>query len=677
MKKIFARSRRRRAVSLLLSVCVLLSMLLAGCGEADTSDDTSDATAAYSVTFHDPVSSGEDCEILAAQRTESGLVLLCRVGNNPYSYELITLNDDLAPVGTTVLPEDEINVPVAFALSGDSLLLWWRNEYTNNGFVERDGETLFVLPSYPDDSVLAQDAQGRVFACTGGRLYTQIGEVPMPTQENGGGFCYVSCLFEQEGAVRAILTEQTMDEYSMWGFSGSSLCRLDSEEAIVPGEALPVEAEITAACALDGTCYFVIGDTVCSYAGGVLSTVASLLPMGIQGSSVVWLEARQDGSLLLALEDSLALLTPADGSGVPLLRIATIGTVGVSTMLSDAVILFNRTDADFKADLTVFSSAELMNLAIASGEQFALLCLGDTFLLDSYAEKGALAPLDDMTLLQSEELFQNILDACRTEDGLYYFPPLPALYGIMTPESIEIDSIDSLFACSEENHIYPYMYNEAVFGSLLSDGISQWLDRPDGFLDESFLRLLEYCNSFPSYDAAEQEPMIDEGVRYWKNVQFCSIYSTNSFLWQDDSYSYINEKAAFHPSPFGPWNALAIGGGEFGYLGVCEGGSMERAEAFLEYLLSEQYINNLRINDGIYGGYSSIPLRRLSKVFSGESGERLLALMESADHLGTSNADVREILYAETSAYFEGDIDAETCARRIQERVDIFLSEQG
>lgn len=671
MKAVFQSTRQKHTLCLLLALCLLLSLILTGCG--NEAAPSGRETAACSVAFYAPVTSGEAYEICAMQRTQSGLAVLCRVGSNPYTYELITLNDDLTPAGANILSEDVLNHPVAFA-EGDSLLLWWQDDSANLGVVEQDGEVLFET-TFSSDASLLQNSEGLVFAFSGGQIFTQCGELPLPSPETDGNVCYAYCIFEQEGAVYAILAEQSQRPAG-WETVGNYLCRLDSENALVLGEKLPLETDITAACALDGTLYFVSRDVVYSYADGLLSTVASLISLGIRGDCVVWMEARQDGSLLLALKDSLALLTPDADTGTRLLRIATYGSEAPS-MLADAITSFNRSSTDFKADLIVFSSLETLNLSIASGEQYDLICTGDVSTLRSYAEKGVLAPLDDMALLQSEELFQNILDACRTEDGLYYFPPFPCLSGIVTPESIEIGSIDSLFACSEENHIYLYSYKESVLTSLLQDGISPWLDQPDGFLDESFLRLLEYCNGYCSLDNVEMQQMIEGAVPDWKKLQFSSISSKSDIYWADQDYFSMGKKAVWHPSPFSPYSGLVIQDAGFGYVGVCEGGSMEDAEMFLEYLLSEQYYEMLGVDSYPVSSYPCFPLRKLTQTFSGNTGERLYALVESADHLGGVSQEVTRIIYEETGAYFSGDIDVTTCAQRIQSRVDIYLAEQG
>ena len=98
---------------------------------------------------------------------------------------------------------------------------------------------------------------------------------------------------------------------------------------------------------------------------------------------------------------------------------------------------------------------------------------------------------------------------------------------------------------------------------------------------------------------------------------------------------------------------------------------------FLEYLLSEQYYEMLGVDSYPVSSYPCFPLRKLTQTFSGNTGERLYALVESADHLGGVSQEVTRIIYEETGAYFSGDIDVTTCAQRIQSRVDIYLAEQG
>ncbi|MGM9552961.1 MAG: hypothetical protein ACI3V2_01530, partial [Faecousia sp.] len=247
MKAVFRSTRQKRALCLLLALCLFLSLFLTGCG--NEAAPSGRETATCSVAFYAPVTSGEAYEICAMQHTQSGLAVLCRVGSNPYVYELITLNEDLTPAGANVLSEDVLNHPVAFA-EGDSLLLWWQDDFTNLGVVEQAGEVLFETPLSLDASLL-QDSAGRVFAFTGGRLFTRYGELPLPVPETDGNLCYVTCIFGQSGAVYAFLTEQNQASAG-WETVGNYLCLLDSEDALVLGEKLPLETDITAACALDG-----------------------------------------------------------------------------------------------------------------------------------------------------------------------------------------------------------------------------------------------------------------------------------------------------------------------------------------------------------------------------------------------------------------------------------------
>ena len=55
-----------------------------------------------------------------------------------------------------------------------------------------------------------------------------------------------------------------------------------------------------------------------------------------------------------------------------------------------------------------------------------------------------------------------------------------------------------------------------------------------------------------------------------------------------------------------------------------------------------------------------------------------MTLLEQADHIvPTTTTEIQSVILEEAQPYFNGDVTAAEAARRIQNRVEIYLAERG
>lgn len=645
-----------RRMAMLLAVLLLFGCV--GCGEP-TPDLP--AQSGYSLSLY---TIADNAVLCAMQDTAEGLKVLGRRGEVT---SLTTLDDAYAPAATELLSEQDAQRVLTFFQAEDSLLLWRQDWLSGSETIERDGAALpfakqFSLSVAPS---LAQNDAGEVFALADEAVFSLSGgQLELPVAAAEGHALLPVCLTERGGEVYLLLAEQSADGPARQTVAAYS-CKLDDAQTVSLGERLPLKGDIRCAAFCGESLYVLCGDTLYHVSGTEATAVVNLLSLGILGEAVSQLVVREDGKILLALSDSLAVLQPGGVEARTPLRLAVLKNQADG--IQKAAAQFNRSSTDYYVEVLPFTSQETMNLAVAAENTYDLLCAFDTDLLASYGNKGILASLDDFEVLQSDELFQNVLNVCRTDGALYYFPPNFRLFGVRVPQSQAggLRELSVFSAYSDSLSPYAYQNSSTVLSLLLNDGIS-------GYTEADFAALLSYCGRYCADDAqVELEPMAEGYVPEVEKLRFCTISSAENIRYEDGQLYYMNEEAAYVPSAFGGGEGLAVLPGALGMVGVMQSANRSGAEAFLRFLLSEESLDAFDSSD-----FAGIPLRRTLLPTGGSVNERLLSLASGADHLGTVPDALAEVIYTEAAAYFSGDVPLETCAQRIVDAITLYRTER-
>ena len=480
----------------------------------------------------------------------------------------------------------------------------------------------------------------------------------------------------------------------------------------------PVRAEgLTASGGVTGTDgrwnYFIDGQSLFRTDGKTLQDFGNLTPFGVSISALHGI-VPVDGDRVLLLSGSNLFLftageTRAEEPNGGKRRNVVLGVeYSYSGFLSDILTKYNLS-SDSKVEVKEYGSIEKLNLAILSKEVDMVADI-NAGVLEGYAAKGLLAPLDDVIgeTIASGEIFPNILDAGRINGKVYMVPDAVMLGGMMLPKTVVeekggrfadmkdlIATLDGL----EKQSFYYHLTKEQALTNFLHNGVSAWVDRDKGtchFEDESFIAMLELCGRY----APDQDTVFaNESSGKPLFIPFRRMEDPIGYLWLDayedvkgsgkTTSSYGLDGRLF-PSP-------TEKDGEFALLpdmvfGVAEySDAKEGAGEFLEWLLSsacQDLTEEMTVN------MAGMPVRidsfrKLAEEKAAEASayypridwekaaEDGLALYQSADHYGGLGSEISKIVQEEGLRYLHGEITAKQAAEYIQNRVSIYLAEQG
>ena len=420
----------------------------------------------------------------------------------------------------------------------------------------------------------------------------------------------------------------------------------------------------------------------------------------------------------------------------------TLGTLSAGAV-SDAVLRFNRSQDRVRIRVRDYSDyvmgedyeAGITKLVteILAGDMPDLLAL-ESLPYAQLAAKGLLEDLypwlDADEGLSREDFFENVLRSmeaggklCQVSPGFAIITLMGASERVGETPGWTYDDYEAALAAMPEGGtpLGPGVNRDMILEVCTYLNLDRFLDWESGtcrFEDPAFLRMLDFCASFPA-DGAPDEDSSDE-TRLAEGRQllvFASIYSMDDVVYNDQlfpgSATYIGL-----PVDEGAGNLLMPSAG-YAMSAACA--DKEGAWQFLRTFLTEEYQVK-------YGGYDvGLPLNRsafeaaldkameieyekdaeghylldangeripaskggMSVSTDGESmmdftlwamtpaqAEKLRSVVESADRAVDMNTTVAGIVRTEAAAFFAGQKSAEEVARLVQSKVSLYVSEQ-
>jgi len=471
----------------------------------------------------------------------------------------------------------------------------------------------------------------------------------------------------------------------------------DLKELEKKGIELKVNA--SGACDSDGaTGFFLSGTELYATDGKECRKLADLARQGFAtGTLIRRILPLSDGRILILGEDRLAELSP--GAEEKEKQVITLGVIRASERgITQKVLRYNRLSEKYAVSIREYAAPEDLNKAFLSGE-IALIASGDRLLLRNYAEKGLLLDLEEgmPALFEEGVLYENLVDNLRVHGKSCFLPPTFWLYGYRINKSLYpeggFQTTEDFFGFIDEKDPETKKRTErtVAFDFYGLRRLDEWIDWDAGicrFDDGDFEKLLTFCGSCSTRE--EVEAYLDaHRDGYFKVDMNAFSYGVASGDYDEggNRYAYFwlpsrthqgaqisapyflgivkNEKyeeAAKDFMDFVFLTDLAEGTDDFAE-GKCLIKNGEKAEEI------EGYSINVKENGAIlesYGFKSGSEDRAVTEEWIGK-----------ADQFIYFNKELNEILNSEANRYFAGEITAEKAAEYIQNRVSIYLTEQG
>ena len=432
---------------------------------------------------------------------------------------------------------------------------------------------------------------------------------------------------------------------------------------------------------------------------------------------------------------NLVVLEQVDASTLPQKQELTLACMGLSWNLRPMIVDFNRSQdqvrivvkdySEYATEDDYYAGLTKLNTEILSGNIPDIL---DTSSLpmEQYAAKGLLTDLwtliDTDTELSREDLMTHLFEVMSIDGKLYQ---------ITDTFSIQTAGVNSAIAAGRTSWTLDEVLealeglepNASIFGEtdtktgMLSqvmgfnlDSFMDWANGTCSFDSAEFIEILNFCNTFP----AEMDPNYDwetaesEYSRLMNGKQLMSTIYLSSF---ED----IQVQAAYHggdvtfigfPSENGKGSCFNLGS-TMSITTACD--DVDAAWSFVRQLLleehqTEEHMWNFPTNAHSFETYKEQAMTPIYET-DPETGEQVeisnsgygigedfmldvysmkqeeydafLELYENCNSVYSYDEDVMDIINEECEAFFAGQKTAEETAGIIQDRLSLYLAEQG
>ncbi len=557
---------------------------------------------------------------------------------------------------------------------------------------------------------------GDVWFCDGIGIVTRNG-VPLELPRQPGTEWLAKALLQTEDGLFAVLSEY-QDGASSLDASSVRLVPVDGKtKSLSKNEGLLLPEELfapSAVCSPETGC-LVANNELWRKEGDGFSLVADLSKYGVSPFLLRRVLLTEDGDILCLEKDVLTVLSavpPEQDSVVPgempaqqeepkTLNMACLWCD--PSYLIDLISYINLSETGYLITVKNFRDPEKLNQAILAGE-VDIIATGDMPLIRNYSKRGMLQPVDTLLpeLFSSDLLYQNTIDALKTDGKLYAVPvelwphvcEMPKKYEV-DPDSIK--SVSDLVELLEEKERLCFEYGVKQYvlqNDWLPWTINQWYDSETGTVNfdcPEFIDVLEFCDR---YFLTNEEFEASEAASVMGGIEprFLICGAGKSFSIQDF------RRQVPYTLPFKGMSTVAMEV-DCG-LAFVNRADPEAVKFIVETMLTDEgWIaqmqkvnkNNYFALDNYYflnREWTEAELERQKErilLFTPENAQKAIQdgtvttaeLFAESHQIFYYDRELFKIILEEAEVYFNGDITAAEAARRIQNRVEIYLSERS
>ena len=451
--------------------------------------------------------------------------------------------------------------------------------------------------------------------------------------------------------------------------------------------------------------YFAAGAELYRFDGEKLDSLGNLFDLGMVPGKVRQILPLGDGFLLLS-EDRLSRLIPTGEAPAGSRKEIIVGSIRVaSDAMNDATARFNREKHGFTVKIRIFDDEVGMNLAFLSGEIDVASCY-DFLTMRNYAKKGLLVPLDELLdeELERGDFFPNVIEASRVDGQLFFLPTDFSVVASCLPKGLidrygvpsTVKELSSLLEKLEEDTYLKEQCKEYALNNFMANGLSAWADPEGGcrFDDPDFLSFLELVNRYakdPEEVLANAHGAAGKTWLFWPEYDIASVHRLElKYIFEregtGEAATAFGMEGALFSSPTAREKGIAILVDQL--LGVAKNAPhREEAEKFYAWLFSEERFRDYldaKPQETTWGFPLNVKTAEalVLRDSAGEDGVSPFEgmwkeILSSADHYGEASRTVCDIVREEAMRYFAGEITAKQAADYVQNRVSIYLAEQG
>lgn len=430
-------------------------------------------------------------------------------------------------------------------------------------------------------------------------------------------------------------------------------------------------------------------------------------------------------------DEMLMKFTKVDPKDVADKTVLTLACYYLDWEVRKHVVEFNKSNPDYRITIADYSQYDTdedytagitrLNTDIVSGKMPDILLLNDNIPVESYAAKGLFEDLypyiDKDQEINREDYFQNVLSAYENNGELYCLPPRFLIYTVVGKTADVGDRMgwtlqdlkEVLAAKPEGTQAFAGATRlDMLYYSIRMSG-NQFIDWESGkcnFNSEGFLSLLEFIKSFPE-ELPEDYWEKEMGMSWEDQFRQGRVLLDQTVLNSFSGYNYLM-KAMFgeditmigFPSESGKGSAISS---EMKLSMSSKSKNKDGVWQFLRYFLTDEYQerenygwplsmkqaellaeeakkkptyedengNQVEYDETYHINGVDIPITPMTQ----EEVEEVLEFMQSVDQPYTNNQALIDIISEEAASYFSGQKNVKEVVDIIQNRVQIYVSE--
>ncbi|MBR6764754.1 MAG: hypothetical protein IKM13_13535 [Clostridia bacterium] len=507
---------------------------------------------------------------------------------------------------------------------------------------------------------------------------------------------------------------------------------LTPETTELPLEGTKIDGIATGGAFSDGKYgYYMCGSELWRTDGKESKRIADLIFNGVnEMSKVRAVRPLSDGRILVVVGRELIELSPkTDGTGDER-KVFTIGVLNLFGDPDELVLTlskFNRISDEAAFVVKEFDNKASLNLAILSGE-VAMVATRDQFMLKNYIKQELLSPLEEVApeLFEQDVLIESVVDATKVNGTCYYLPRHFEIRAIATDPSVLEEG--QTFETRQE--YYDFLLEKDPEGLKIAlkrdwfvyyaQEIDEWINFESNtahFDDGSFEALLEFCNHGGTQDEVDFYAMNPSSTRvYNSSMQLLGSIQSNYFTdvkaakeYQANPPQLIQAPRVIYPMPSSVHDGYEMFARHY-FAVVDNEVSREAAGDFLRWHFLEDVVEEFPMNERFAPmtsyGQSAFSVNRdetdrylarninshieveevndesfydvLYNMTCGqEQYDKTWEIIRQADHFQYFRNEVFDVMYEEAGRYFAGNITAKQAAEYVQNRISLYLAEQG
>ena len=428
-------------------------------------------------------------------------------------------------------------------------------------------------------------------------------------------------------------------------------------------------------------------------------------------------------------------LQQVDASTLPQKQTLTLACMWLSQNVRNAVLDFNKTHDDIRIEVRDYSEYNTdddytagqtkLNTEILSGKVPDILCT-DNLPVSQYAGKGVLMDLwpliDGDGELSRDDLMTHFFDVLSVDDKLYQVTSSfniqtavgnANIVGDRTSWTLDdlLDALDSLedgTTIFGEGDIKSNILSSCVSRNI--DSFVDWENASCNFDSQEFIDLLSFANTFPAeFDWENYDWETEEGThsRLMNGRQLLLDAYISDFGYLQMMNAMFDGNASFigYPSTAGNGSTFGTDGG-ISISATCQNvdaawsfvrtflmedhqtsyyiwgfpTNRHAFEAMVEEQMTPEYYTDPETGEQVEqskGGWGWDDIQIEIMAMTQEEYDTFMRLYEACNSVYTYNEEVFNIIQQEVEPFFAGQKTAEETAKLVQDRVSLYVMEQG